>query len=337
MQPLMITRVGAFGDFVLNSSVFPYLQTIHSPIHLEVNMKGLELFLNDPRFDYVSVFDVDSLDEAQRYSGCMERWEKLKKDCEREGKRFINFFSSIENSCILHEANIDVGMSKEDRALKYGGNFYEKTFEIAEVKMPSGWFHENTLHFHDHEIALVQRWRERNNDFFIMMLALGGSSRQKVFIWMKDFCKKLIDEYPKLKIYIMGGSELKDDVWEYERTISYVNGSCPQTISFRQASLMTRYADYVLGGETGLLLSAGMMQTPKTILFTLANKNQMVNYHRNDYSLQSKAPCSPCHVMAYSGSICETEKTYNAFPRCTVDFDLDELQGIIDVLYCKRF
>ena len=75
--------------------------------------------------------------------------------------------------------------------------------------MPEGWVHENTIHFTEQEIGIMDRWQNRHSNSFLMVLALGGSSRQKVFIWMQDFCKQLIDQYPYLRIYLLGGSELE--------------------------------------------------------------------------------------------------------------------------------
>ncbi len=337
MQSLTLVRIGAFGDYILMSAVLPFLQKKYSEINFEVNMKGLDLFLNDPRFKYLSVFEADDLSEEKRYDILINRWKIIEEDCKNTGRKYLNMWSSIENSCILHEFNPDVALPIEERRIKYNKNYYENTFEMAEVSMPNGWIHENTLYFKEHEIGLIERWAERNKDFFRMLVPLGGSSRQKVFIWMQDFCKKLIDEYPKLKIYLLGGNELARDVWDYERTFSYVNGHNPANVSFKQAVLMTKYADYVLGPETGLLIGAGMMGTPKTMLFTISDKDQTVNYHRNDFSLQSKFDCSPCYVLAHSGNDCETESTYNAFPKCTTEYDLDEIHNIFDKLYCEKF
>jgi len=319
------------------SATFPFLREQHSGISLEVNMKGLELFVNDPRFDYVSVFDLQSYDEHEQIVGYHARWDKIREDCEKNGRRFLNFWSSLENSCLLYEFNEDVKLPLEERRKKYNGNYYEKAFESAELKIPDGWVHENTFHFHDTEIATMERWRERNEDYFCLLMVLGGSSRQKVFPWVQDFSKKLIDTYPKMKIYLLGGNEFIPDIWQYERTFSLVTGASDVNLRYKQAMLLTKYADYVVGGETGLLIAAGMMGTPKTCLFTISNKNQLVNYHRNDFSLQSKADCSPCHVMAYTGTICERETTYNAFPKCIMEFDLDELQGMIEKQYCTKF
>lgn len=338
MQLLTIVRVGGYGDYIFMSSVLPFLFEQHKNVHLEVNTKGLSIFMNDPRFDYVSVCDYSHLNNTEQFDLYISRWDRIKKDCKTNGKRFLNFWNSIENECILYEFNPDVKtLSVDEIAVKYNANYYEKTFEAAEVKMPAGWMHENTIYFDKEEIGLMERWHKRTENYFKLIVALGGSSRQKVFIWMQDFCKKLVDTYPQLAVYLVGGSELANDVWEYERTISYVNGTSPNDISYKQSMLMTKYADFVLGPETGMLTAAGMMGTPKTCLFTISGMDQMVKYHRNDFSVQSKSDCSPCHIMAYTGIICDREKRFNAFPKCIEEFDLDEIQGIIERQYCKRF
>jgi ADP-heptose:LPS heptosyltransferase len=338
MEPLTIVRIGGFGDHIFMSATFPFLLEKHPHVHLEVNTKGMDIFLNDPRFDYVSVCDFGAFDHVNQEIEYKKRWARIEEDCKRNGRRYLNFWNSIENSCILPEFNAEVmSLSLKEKAAKYSSNYYEKTFEAAEVKMPLGWMHENTIYYSDPEIGVIERWHKRTEDSFKLMVALGGSSRQKVFTWMPSFCRRLVDIYPKLNIYLMGGSELANDVWEYERTFSFVNGTSSVNVNYRQAILMTKYSDFFLGGETGLLTAAGMMATPKVGLFTISEIDQIAKYHINDYSVQSKADCSPCHVMAYSGTICEREKKYNAFPKCIDEFDLDEIQNIIDKHYCEKF
>ena len=337
MQPLQIVRYGAYGDLILASSTFPFLQKLHSPINIETNLNGASLFAGDTRFKTVSIWTPDTEDEIIFYNQCVDRWRSIEDDCIASGTKYLNFWSAIENKCSLHEFSQDAKLDRNEIAEKCKKNYYESHFEIAEITMPVGWFHSNTINFSKPEYNVCERWAERNHDHFKMMVAIGGSSRQKVFpTWMRSYCESLIDQYPKLKIYLMGGSELAKDVWEYERTFSYVNGTGTD-ISYKQAVLMTKYSDYVLGGETGLMIGAGMMGTPKTTLFTLGAKDQIVNYHLNDYSVQSKASCSPCYIMAYSGTICPTEPVYNAFPICTHEFDLNELANIFDKLYTARF
>jgi hypothetical protein len=104
-------------------------------------------------------------------------------------------------------------------------------------------------------------------------------------------------------------------------------------MSFKQALLMMKYSDYILGGETGLLAGAGLFGVPKTYLCTAAHKQQLVKYHRNDFSLQSLAPCSPCFRTCHSPQWCEKEMFHNMFPRCTANWDWDEMLSIFERVY----
>lgn len=335
MQPLMIVRYGGYGDHIVWSSVLPFLEKKHHPIRLEASPQGVEIFLRDPRFEYLSVFDLSDVTyEEERSIMAINRWDKIREDCNRLGMRYLNFWSSMENTAVLCEAHQDVKLTREERESKYNINFYDNTFKMAEVTMPSGWIHRNTLRFSDAEINVVKRWRQKQSGNFCVLVTLGGSARQKVYpTWIKSFCNRLVDDFPRLKLYLVGGIELAKDTWTYKDRVI----PCCGTMPYRQAILMTRFADYVFGADTGLSIAAGMMGTPKSILFTLTNKDQLVKYHENDFSLQSKTTCSPCYVMAYNGDICPVEPVYNKFPLCTHEFDLDELYGHIQRHYTKRF
>ena len=193
--------------------------------------------------------------------------------------------------------------------------------------------HHNTLFFSREEEDKVLRWKSANRDTFNLLLLLGGSGIQKVFpTWIEGFCRRLIKELPKLKIFILGDKDCKNETWECERTIDL---TCKT--SFRQALHMTKYADYVLGPDSGLLCGAGMFGTPKTILFTHVAKDQLVKYHENDFSLQSKAECSPCYVLAHSGQMCPKEPIYNIFPVCTHMWDVEEIFNAINLQYMGKF
>lgn len=334
-QPLMIVRYGGYGDNILWSSVLPFLQERHDPIRLEVTQPGIELFLRDPRFDYVSIFDYrDAENEAEIVVRCTQRWEKIEEDCKKNGWRFLNFWGSLENTGVIHECNEDVHLTKVEREAKYNVNHYETIFKMAEVEMPKDWMHRNTFVFSKTELNSLERWKERNRDFFCVLAIVAGSSRQKVYpTWIQSFCNRLIDDFPKLKLYLMGGSEVAGDAWEYQGRVI----SCFGKTQYRQAMLMTKYADFVFGADTGLSIAAGMFGTPKSMLFTMTNAQQIVKYHENDYSIQSSAECSPCYILAHNGEVCPVEPVFNQFPICTHEFDKDKLYNTISMFYSKRF
>ncbi len=314
------------------SAVLPFLFKRYDSVSMELNMKGCELFWDDPRIEYLHLFEPRFFPESEATQKALEHWDecpKLYPDHE-----ILNFFQAIEGKCVVYDWHPDSLLPADERRAKFCCNHYESHFEMAGIEMPAGWMHHETIFFDRDEEDKVLRWRGRDKGFFSLILALGGSSIQKVFpTWMEGFAKRLIDEFPRIKVYLVGDRECSGETWEYERTVNLVDTG----IGFKQALHMTKYADYVLGSETGLLVGAGMFGTPKTTLFTLTDKNQIVNYHENDFSLQSKTACSPCFTLAYSGKQCPKEPVYNLFPLCTHEWDQDEILRLIETQYRKRF
>lgn len=328
----LIHRAGGYGDWIQLSSVLPFLLDKYDSVSMEADNRGIELFWNDPRLEYLYLFEPRVLKAETQVEETFKHWDSLKTIYPNHD--IINFYQVVEDTCVAFDWNIDADLSPEERKLKFSSkNFYQSHFDKAGVEMPKGWVHRNTLFFSKEEETSVLQWKKSNDSTFNLILALGGSSIQKVFpTWLEGFCKRLVDCLPKLKLFIIGDNDCKNETWDYERTVNLVTRT-----SFRQAVHMTKYADYVLGGDTGLLVGAGMMGTPKTTLFTIIGPEQITNYHDNDFSLQSSSSCSPCYIMAYSGQRCPKEPIYNSFPICTHEWNHAEIFSRIEAQYMRRF
>lgn len=329
---LMLIRYGAFGDHIFMSAIFPFLFQKYNRVLLETNTKGIELFRNDSRFTYVGHYEPFQIPEDKRLEIVAEHWEKI---LERYPEYdFLNLWGAMEGTAIVHENHPDAALPQEQRREKYHLNFHEQYFKMAGLSMPDGWMADDQLVFSDEWEEWARDWRERDKDYFVMVVCIAGSTMQKVFpTWLPSYCRYLIDKYKDLKIYLFGDHECDGEDWEYERTKSWVHRKGRQEMSFSQSLLMTKYADYVFGPETGLLAGAGMWGVPKTYLCTAADKEQLTKYHRNDFSVQSRAPCSPCYRTCYYGKFCRKEMYYNLFPECTVMWDWDELLAIFEEVY----
>jgi len=317
------------------SSVLPYLFEKYN-ILFETNTKGMELFQNDPRFEYVGYYEPWRIPEAKREEIVFQHWQELKEKWPEA--EFLNFYKAMEGTGIVPEWSEDAFLPVKQRAKKYGINFYEQHFEMAGIHMPDDFVPSHSIWVQDIMEDWVHKWREKNKDYFVMIVVIAGSTMQKVFPnWMPSFCKHLIDIMPKLKIYLMGDSECSDDEWEYERTVSLIHRRGRKRTGFKQSLVMAREADFVFGPETGLLVGAGMWGTPKMALMTGAAKDQFAKYQQNDYSVQSLAPCSPCYRTCYTGVLCEKEMFYNIYPRCTVAWDYNSMIKTIKKLYDTKF
>lgn len=333
-EPLILIRYGAFGDLIYMSAVLPYLFPKYD-IYFETNTKGMMLFGNDKRFADVLFYEPWRIPAARREEVVFDHWREIAE--KNPGVRVLNFFQAMEQTAIVPEWNPDAVLPIEERRRKYEINFYEQHFRIADIEMPADFIPPYGIVFTDEEERWARDWRYKNRDSFIILVVIGGSTLQKVFpTWLETFCKRLIDRCPKMKMYLLGDVECEGEDWVYKRTFSLIPRRGNKTPSFRQALLMAKYADYVLGAETGLLVGAGMWGTPKTALMTTASVEQFAKYTVNDYSVQSTAPCSPCYRTCYTAMLCEKEMFYGLFPRCTAAWDFELIERYIMDEYALR-
>lgn len=333
---LVLVRYGAYGDMIFMSGVLPYLLEKYD-IVFETNTKGMELFNNDPRFIHMGYFEPWRIPESRREQVTKDHWGEIERKWGEIGAEFLNFYQAMEGTGIVPEWLEESVWPIEKRAEKYGINFYEQHFEMAGLKMPKDFVPSDPVIFNDKEINWAENWRKAHKDEFLIIIPIAGSTMQKVFpAWLPSFGKKIIDKFPKSRIYLLGDAEASDEDWEYKRTKSLVHRKGRTRTGFRQALIAAKYADYVLGPETGILVGAGAFGTPKTTLMTSAHKDQFCKYQLNDYSVQSLAPCSPCYRTCYTGALCEKEMMFGIFPRCTVAWDFNGLLDTIERLYIAK-
>ena len=327
---VLVHRLGGYGDYILLSAIIPFLQQSYNNIVLEVNNKGFELFGNDPRFSMVSVWEPSRYPLNEAHQRLERRTVEVSAWCQKHGWDFLNLYGTAEESCLAVNEVEAFQYSQDEREHRYNINLYDHLFKVAGIEIPDGWKHEQTIWYDDFEEEAMKSWRAKNPDHFICFCVMAGSGQNKIFpTWLEGFCKKLVDKLPKLKLFLFGDQDCTKEVWQYDRTVSMVHGTTKYPVSFKQSLLLSKYADFVFGPETGLLVGAGMMGTPKSMLFTLANKDQIVRYHRNDFSLQSSSECSPCYTLAYSGLFCPKESQYGLYPVCTDRIDLKNLRRTI--------
>ena len=85
----------------------------------------------------------------------------------------------------------------------------------------------------------------------------------------------------------------------------------------KQSLLMTKYANLVISGESGLPIASTLLGTPTIQLMTAASIINHGSEFPNDYSLQSPIECSPCHKGSYEYIGC-SRFTYLGllYPKC---------------------
>lgn len=329
----MLIGYRAYGDFLYALPAIRQLLDMYD-VHFEINGKGYELFHDDPRFAGITFFDVDGWvrkDPVEAWTLAHERWSKLEKEVGAD--RTINLFRTLETECIAEKYMPIFKDSVEKRRAKFGlKNFYEAVYDKCGLAMPDELDTEG-LYYTDDQWAWAENWKKRHKDDFIIIMPIAGSCSHKVYPDMPKLTYAILDKYPNAVIYLAGDSSVAHAQWNHPR----IHHTCGD-ISFKQMVLMTKYADYVFGGETGLVVAAGMWGTPKTMLCTASSVYQCCKYHKNDYSIQANIKCSPCHKAIYTVDDCDSMVNEDdvSYPKCITTFDFDKIMDTISEVYDLR-
>jgi len=324
-QKLLLIGYRAYGDWIYTLPAINELLKVYD-IHLEINIKGHELFHGDPRFTGITVCEFERYPEDQIERLIKERQERLIADLKPD--RVLNINGTLEVQCIAERFQDEFHLPVIERQRIFGGrNFYEAVFERCGLPIPETMELEG-LYFTPEQLEWADRWRERHKDQFVVIVPFAGSRCHKVYHEMPRLTREILERHPDAFIYLAGDAGLTKATWKHER----IRHTCNTPI--KQVILMTKQADMVIGGETGLMVAAGMWGTPKVMLCTASSIFQTTKYHKNDFSMQAKIGCSPCHRAIHTAEDCESmvydDKGEALYPACVKRFDYDEILQKVD-------
>jgi len=333
-KKLLLIAYRAWGDFLYTVPSLTILNREYD-IYLETNWKIWNLVHNDPRFKHVSTFIYEKYPKEQWANLFVKRWKAVEDEIKPD--KVINLNGSLEVHCIAENFQEEFYLPHKERREHFGQrSFYDAVFERCGIEPPNEPKLDE-LYYSPEEIKSVEDWRKREKNSFIIIMPIAGSTSQKVLHPFLEWTDKLLKRYPKAKIYLSGDNKCKLVV---PKKHPRVKNLCGSDIPIKQNFLMTKYANYVIGPETGTLVAAGMWGTPKTMLCTTSNVYQCVKYHKNDHSIQAPIYCSPCHRAIYFDTDCEqmmgNVATKSLYPACAKSFNLEYILPHIDMYY-NRF
>jgi len=174
------------------------------------------------------------------------------------------------------------------------------------------------LHFTEMEEALAQLIREAHKDKFLILWSLSGSSLHKCYPWTHIVAARIHQSYPDAVIVTVGDEMCKMlESWSHPNTL---NKSGVWTI--RQSMLMTKYADLVIGPETGVLNAASCYPTPKIVLLSHSSPENLTKYWQNCVPLAAPAHCQPCHRLIYDGECLKSQAQVKAVDGQLIPFNV---------------
>lgn len=330
-EKLLLIGYRAYGDWIYFSPVLPYLFERYE-VHADMNAKGIELFHDDPRFASIRYFELEKYPKTEVLAVAQKRWKELEEEIKPD--RVINLWQSLEVSCIAERWMDAFSMPVEKRREIFGSKtFYEQQFAHCDVEMPKD-VKLGGLYFTEEQMTWGMRWRQTHINDYVIIMPIAGSCTQKVYPDMPRLTQWILDTYPSAYIYLVGDESVRSAQWDHPR----IKKLCGE-VNFKQLIVMTKFADYVFGPETGTLVAAGMWGTPKTMLCTTSSVLQCVKYQENDHSLQSKNWCSPCHKAIYNTEDCDDMVHLEGdivYPKCILSHDFEEIKRIIAQVYEER-
>jgi ADP-heptose:LPS heptosyltransferase len=334
----LVIRWGAYGDLLYALPYFEAVKKEYGHLQLETGTRGEELLKHNPTFDKITAFDSAKYPQDQQLAVAEIRWNTLMDAYPWDYS--VNLWRTLEVECIPEEWQPEYFWPRERRRDHFGKNvFTENPFLRGGLPIPEPY--SMGTHYFPHEIGYwMPHWKKENKDNFIVAFAVAGSTCQKVPVGFKDLAKRIIDRYPETKIYLLGSGSGWMNIKAADLQFSFGEKNVAQLVDqtpYHRALALVKMADYVIGPETSLLVSAGMFGTPKTMICTSCSVAQATAHNANDFSIQSDAPCSPCHRAIYHDKFCVTkETTLGILPACNTMYDAEKILAGVDFAYSIR-
>jgi ADP-heptose:LPS heptosyltransferase len=302
MKTAYITRYAAIGDHIHSSHLPRMLKEREGfdRVIFEYNFKGIPVYQGNPFIDEHIIFDPHAMVyKDYPVSILQKRHAFLTNDFKAT---HIDLMNSIERAYIAMETQSEYYLSSQERRAMYGGhNYYDQVMEFAGYPQHKGMVGE--LYFsEEHERIVGVIYQKFYKDKFVLIANLSGTSKHKILLNAEKIIKEFLARHEDAVCLTMGDDNVRDYLeFEGERIFRRA-GVYP----FKQSMLMTKYADCVIGAESGLMVAATLLGAPTIQLMTAASIKNHGGDFANDYSLQSPAPCSPCHKGPYEYIGCPT-------------------------------
>ena len=325
MKTAIVHRYGAYGDHIHWSMIPRILHEEGYKVDIDVNYKGVQLFTHNP---YVNKIHFYEPRKDTTIEDLKTRWEELDNNYDK----VINLQWSLEYGTIAMENMPQFWWSQEARRKLYNKNYYDFTLDWAGYGKLKKQSIRGEVYYTEDEHAIVKKFLEPYKDKFVLLVNLSGTGLHKIYPYMGQVVQRFIDTHDNVVVITTGDKQCQVLEWEHDRVICK-SGVWP----FRQVLLVAKYVDGVIGCESGLMVGATMWGNRTCQMMTAASikcHSSNVNY---DYSLQSKAYCSPCFRGPYNyNQSCPIDPKYK-LPICVMSFTKNKVFGVLERMYADYF
>ena len=318
-----VVRLGAFGDMIQASSIFPGLKAQGYHVTLYCSESGHNVVLNDPHIDR---FIIQGTDEVPpQVLG--EFWDYTKNKYDK----WVNLSESVECTLLAAPGHTNHGWPDAVRAKYMDVNYLEFTHELAEVPPPYRPKFYSTVEERAWAKDKARSYGKRN-----ILWSLSGSSVHKTWPHLDAVVAAIMLNMPDVHVVMVGDelSQILEAGWEKERRVHRQSGQW----SIRESMAFAEVADLIIGTETGLLNAAGSMDTPKIVTLSHSSEKMLTKHWKNVINLKQPegVGCKkfPCRMMHYDWTYCPShEDEHTKAALCQYHIGPDEMmKAIVSVL-----
>lgn len=283
-----VVKLGAHGDALFASSVFPGLkeQGFYTLLYCQDTTE--EVLRHDPHIDRIIKFEsripIGDLGELFRWLEHKYKTVRILVEC-------------VEGTLLPSPQKIQYHFPQEMRHKLMNHNYVEMHHMKAEVPYkPAQKFYPNV-----DEKKWANAVRSELQPY-VVVLVPNGSSVTKMWPYAGELAKYLLRR-PDVSL-VMLGDERGCTFEEHPRLMKVGTNW-----TIRQAMTFCQLANVVVGQETGLLNSVAFnADVRKVVLMTHSSKENLTRDWPNTATMTGNVPCYPCHRLLYDWQFCPQDK-----------------------------
>lgn len=310
---ILLCRFGAIGDSLILTPLLRYLKKQEHEIFLNTSENGMQVLAYNPNVDHYIPYKTKEVpdDKLQAYwNGLMKKFSL---------NRFINMCESIERAISFHPIDPVYNYTKEERYVRGNKNFYEYAFVHSNTEIPFGedgnGFFRPELFFTEKEESAMSEYFSQFDGKFVILWGLSGSGLNKMYPYVDYIIGDLLRTYKDVRVITCGDETCQIlEVEDHDERVIRKSGKW----SIRESLLAAKFADLVVGSDTGIIHGAGCFDTPKIMLVGSNTIENITKHFANDFSIEADpllVPCAPCHRQIYSNLQCPVDDVH-WLPKC---------------------
>jgi ADP-heptose:LPS heptosyltransferase/ubiquinone/menaquinone biosynthesis C-methylase UbiE len=316
----LVIRYGALGDSLWVT-----------PVLKQLKKEGYYVVYNCPEYSaqvlrecpYIDEFIIHHTTLDIPHNELTNYWEVISESFDK----VVNLTQSIEGALVKCEGSDEYEWSHEKRHKECNINYQDRTMECAGYSDMKGQLPE--MHFTDIEEHLAKNFTNHHRDKFTIIWGMSGSAYHKTYPWSEYVAQEFCTSHQKdVEIITVGDEGCRILEWQNPLTIN----KCGMW-TVRQAFIMTKYADLVIGPDTGLLNAASCFETPKIVFMRAGSEENLTKYWKNVTPLSADdCECHPCHKLIYSNS-CPKGHIQGIAPKCMEHIRPEKVIDVIEDYY----